>query len=555
MKKFLKFLIIFLVVVIVLPIALLFIFFFDTSKMSVTYDDAFTTEKWSSALVVDSLDNTTTEKRAKFQVTEEDINNFINASIKDNAELKKYMTQLAVDIKDDSYVLNVSGKFLFFETRARFTCTLSKEKVNDKDAYVLKVDKMALGRLSQLKNIVMFFVNQFVVDETIDEATAELHLHSDLANSRLYMYTTDLRDMLNKGMSGGNGTSNFYFAFINDFLDKNLVTVDFYGNESLNVSVNLEPLTGNDFDSSVGSYVAYPMKYEDTKTQLNVNGQTKKLSLDTIREALVYLLDRRDIAVDDLTPISDFLFQGYKGTLPNKSEKLSAIGIANPETYQGFNLASDFSLDDTIKNSVADFSHYNLSGTVFDLVSLRESDINDFLKSQSVFGNKYLLHREVGSEKNKVNYIALDNAYINFFNETAIISVGLNINGLETMITLKMAEDKSNTNTHKLVYNPAKVYFGEEKAKLELSDDSKKVVFDTLAEAVNQDSFKFDNGGNLTISFDAIIDQAINSINSGSPAYDEAYKKFLKEESDMFIMVEGKKITDNSEIVIQAIRR
>ena len=555
MKKFLKFLIIFLVVVIVLPIALLFIFFFDTSKMSVTYDDAFTTEKWSSALVVDSLDNTTTEKRAKFQVTEEDVNNFINASIKDNAELKKYMTQLAVDIKDDSYVLNVSGKFLFFETRARFTCTLSKEKVNDKDAYVLKVDKMALGRLSQLKNIVMFFVNQFVVDETIDEATAELHLHSDLANSRLYMYTTDLRDMLNKGMSGGNGTSNFYFAFINDFLDKNLVTVDFYGNESLNISVNLEPLTGNDFDSSVGSYVAYPMKYEDTKTQLNVNGQTKKLSLDTIREALVYLLDRRDIAVDDLTPISDFLFQGYKGTLPNKSEKLSAIGIANPETYQGFNLASDFSLDDTIKNSVADFSHYNLSGTVFDLVSLRESDINDFLKSQSVFGNKYLLHREVGSEKNKVNYIALDNAYINFFNETAIISVGLNINGLETMITLKMAEDKSNTNTHKLVYNPAKVYFGEEKAKLELSDDSKKVVFDTLAEAVNQDSFKFDNGGNLTISFDAIIDQAINSINSGSPAYDEAYKKFLKEESDMFIMVEGKKITDNSEIVIQAIRR
>ena len=555
MKKFLKFLIIFLVVVIVLPIALLFIFFFDTSKMSVTYDDAFTTEKWSSALVVDSLDNTTTEKRAKFQVTEEDINNFINASIKDNAELKKYMTQLAVDIKDDSYVLNVSGKFLFFETRARFTCTLSKEKVNDKDAYVLKVDKMALGRLSQLKNIVMFFVNQFVVDETIDEATAELHLHSDLANSRLYMYTTDLRDMLNKGMSGGNGTSNFYFAFINDFLDKNLVTVDFYGNESLNVSVNLEPLTGNDYDSSVGNYVAYPMKYEDTKTQLNVNGQTKKLSLDTIREALVYLLDRRDIAVDDLTPISDFLFQGYKGTLPNKSEKLSAIGIANPETYQGFNLASDFSLDDTIKNSVADFSHYNLSGTVFDLVSLRESDINDFLKSQSVFGNKYLLHREVGSEKNKVNYIALDNAYINFFNETAIISVGLNINGLETMITLKMTEDKSNTNTHKLVYNPAKVYFGEEKAKLELSDDSKKVVFDTLAEAVNQDSFKFDNGGNLTISFDAIIDQAINSINSGSPAYDEAYKKFLKEESDMFIMVEGKKITDNSEIVIQAIRR
>ena len=91
MKKFFKGLLLTLVVLIILPIALLFIFVFDTGKMSVEYDNNFSTEDWSKALVVDSLDNTKTNKMMQFKVTESDINNFINASIKDNELLNKYL--------------------------------------------------------------------------------------------------------------------------------------------------------------------------------------------------------------------------------------------------------------------------------------------------------------------------------------------------------------------------------------------------------------------------------------------------------------------------------
>ena len=89
MKKFFKGLLITLVVLIILPIALLFIFVFDTGKMSITYDDNFTQQTMSQKLVVDSLDKTVSDKQIKFSLTEQDINNYIYAGIKNNDKLNQ----------------------------------------------------------------------------------------------------------------------------------------------------------------------------------------------------------------------------------------------------------------------------------------------------------------------------------------------------------------------------------------------------------------------------------------------------------------------------------
>ena len=160
MKKFLKVLIILLIVFVILPVALVFILFFDTGKMKVNYDDNFTKEKWTNALVVDSLDYTKKDKAMSFIVTEADINNLIHSSIKDNAELNKYLSQLAVDITDDHYIISASGRFFFFETRAKIHATMERKLVvsggSQEEAYVFTVDKISLGRLTQLKGIVRF---------------------------------------------------------------------------------------------------------------------------------------------------------------------------------------------------------------------------------------------------------------------------------------------------------------------------------------------------------------------------------------------------------------
>ena len=329
MKKFFKGLLITLVVLIILPIALLFIFVFDTGRMAVTYDDNFTQEAMTKKLAVDSLDHTVDEKLVKFSLTEQDINNYIYAAIKDNDKLNKYLTQLAIDIKDDSYVLNVSGKAWFFETRAKLTTTLSKETVvsadGEKEAFVLTVKKMTLGRLTKLKEVISFFLSRYINNETIDALTAAIHLHSDLKNSKLFIYTEDLREMINKGISGGSGSSDFYFSFINDFLDLNLIKIDFYGGESLSIDVNLERLTGNDYDASLGENVYYPMNYDATTTKLTINGEEKKLSLDVIREALVSLMNQQLINTSNLNAVSDYLFRGYNGTNAPEAN-LTSIG-------------------------------------------------------------------------------------------------------------------------------------------------------------------------------------------------------------------------------------
>ncbi len=560
MKKFFKGLLLTLVVLIILPIALLFIFVFDTGKMAVTYDDNFTQEAMSKKLVVDSLDNTVTDKKVEFSISEQDINNYIHAAIKDNTLLNKYLTQLAIDIKEDSYVLNVSGKAWFFETRAKLTTTLSKETVvsadGEKEAFVLTVKKMTLGRLTKLKEVISFFLSRFINNETIDALTNSIHLHSDLKNSKLFIYTSDLREMINKGISGGSGTSDFYFSFINDFLDLNLINIDFYGGESLNIDVNLERLTGNDYDASLGENVYYPMNYDATTTKLLINGEEKKLSLDVIREALVYLMNQPNPTVNmsNINLVSAFLFNGYNGTNVVNGVDLSPIGITVPETYRGFNLVTSEDIDTILANAISTFDGYSMSLNSFDIAKLKESEINLFMKAQSALGHKFFLQREVSDGQNKINYIALDNAYMNLYGDAAIISVGLNINGLETWTTLKMDADLANTDTHKLVYKPGNLYFGKASENLTVSEESRKVIYETLAEAVDQSSFRFDRDGTMTISFDSLLTNAINGIDTSNPIMSQ-YKTFLQNNADISVTIEGDAVTDNSSVKIQAVRR
>ena len=558
MKKFFKGLLITLVVVIVLPIALVFIFLFDTSKMNVKYDENFVSENWSKNMVVDSLDYTASEKQAKFIVTESDINNMIRSSFKDNKEVNKYLTQFAIDIQDDAYVLNVSGKAFFFETRAKMTTKLSKEKVisadnpEGKDAFVLSVDKIALGRLNHLKVVINFILTRFLNNDTIDALMSPLKIHSDLKNSRLFIYTEDLRKMINDNVNSGSGTQEFYFSFINDFLDSGMVNIDFYGGESLTVAINLEPLTGNDYDATAGENVYYPMNYDETATKLTIDGQEKKLSLDTIRDALVSLIDNQVITLQDASRVSEYLFKGYVGNGYSAPDfNLNSIGILNKETYPGFALVgTDVNIDEIVREGVKTFPDYDPGVNTFEIADLKESQINAYLKSQGIFGHKYFLDREVSSGHSKINYIALDNAYMNFFDKSTILSLGMNINGLETIITLKMKLDETNIDKKKLIYYPEKVYFGKESKNQELSKDTKDLIFDTLAHSVVEaSSVRFGSDGKMTISFDGFINQAINSITANP-----AYKYFLQNDADLSVKVDGNAVTDNASIKIVATR-
>lgn len=558
MKKFLKFLIILLIVFVILPVALVFIFFFDTGKMKVNYDDNFTKEKWTNALVVDSLDNTKKDKAMSFIVTEADINNLIRSSIKDNAELNKYLSQLAVDITDDHYIISASGRYFFFETRAKIHATMERKLVvsgdSQEEAYVFTVDKISLGRLSQLKGIVNFFLKTFLKNSTLDALTASLKIHSDLEHSCLFIYASDMREILNSAVAGNGGSSDFYFAFINDFLDHNLLEFDFYGNEAFTVKVNMDKLTGNDYDT--GEYVCYDMKYDQTTTKLTINGQEKQLSLDTIKEAITALLDQKLIEDNEMSRVSDYLFHGYDGSYKPTAD-LSSIGISEAEkvTYPGFNIVNANSLESTLKAGVSSFENYNTTDPSFDLVKINEKTINDFLKTQNVFGIKYFLSRDLDNGKKKMNYIALDNAYINLYQNKSVITIGLNVNGLETFITLTMDEDTTNTDKTKLVYKPKDVYFGKLEEGLILSDKTEDLIFDTLSNAISSSTFKFDEDGTLTIAFDDIIDQAINMINTGNAAYDDMYKTFLREGSTQSIKVEGNTVQDNANVVITATRK
>ena len=91
---------------------------------------------------------------------------------------------------------------------------------------------------------------------------------------------------------------------------------------------------------------------------------------------------------------------------------LSSIGIPVKETYPGFALVDSSSIDDIMKSAISTFGGYTPSLDTFDIATLTESQINLFLKTQSALGHKYFLQREIADSQNKINYIAIDNAYI-----------------------------------------------------------------------------------------------------------------------------------------------
>ena len=529
--------------------------------MPVEYNDSFNKEEWSKALVVDSLDYAPTDQVARFEVSEADINNFIHSAIKDNAQFNQYVTQLAVDITDDSYIVNLSGKLGFFETRAKLKAKLEKMVVVsngfEAEAYVLTVDNISVGRLTHVKDVALFFLNQFVKNDSLDSAMSSLKVHTDLQNSRLFIYAEDLRELINTvTMGDGAGETAFFFTFINDFLNHGLLEFNFYGNDKFGIDLKLEKLTGNDYGE--GQYVCYNMPYENTTTKISVKGQEKKLSLDVIRDAIVSLLDSGLIQTSEMSAVAEYLFNGYNATHPNApSCDLWPIGILNKDTYVGFrDIYAETSIDNILTSGVATFPDYSDGINSFDLVEIKESDVNEYLKSQHMLGMKYFLERPLVGSTHKVNYIALDNAYINLLEETAVITAGLNINGLETTVTLPMVKNTTESIGSKLVYDAEPLYFGatpESGEPLILDSETETVIFNTLKDSIKDDSFVFLGDGKLEIDFSKIMTQAINSINTGNPIYDAAYKAFLNN-ANYSINVVGNSVDLNTSLKLVANR-
>lgn len=562
MKKFLKVLLILLVVFVVIPVAFAFIFIFDTGKMAVDYDENFNKEEWSKALVVDSLDYAPTEQVARFSVSENDINNFIKDALKDNDQFNEYVTQLAVDITDDSYIINVSGKLSFFETRARLTATLEKMMVAsngfEEEAYVFTVKGLSLGRLTKLKEVIMFFLRQYLNNDTLDALTTSLKIHTDLKNSCIFIYASDLRDLINNvAMGDGAGQNAFFFTFINDFLNQGLLEFNFYGNDKFGIDVKLNKLTGNDYGE--GQYVYYNMPYENTTTKLTINGEQRKLSLDVIRDAIVQLLNNKIIQTTEMSKVSDYLFNGYDpadgGNAP--SGDLSSIGITNKTAYVGFkDVIVETSMDNLFINSVTSYLDFHEGDSQVNFAELKESDVNNYLKSQKMLGMKFFLERTIDGDKHKVNYIALDNAYINLTSNKAIISAGLNINGLETFVTLPMLLNDEESAGATLVYDAEPLYFGatpESGESLVLEQETEELIFKTLGESMTDGSFVFMENGKLKIDFSAIRSQAINSVNTGNAVYDAMYKAFLNN-ANFEVNVVGDDVSANSSIKLVANR-
>ena len=558
-KGWLVGLVIFLLIFIVIPGSLALLCY-DTGMMDITYDENFDKNHFTSSLVNDSFDNVKDDGYLKFSVSESDINNLIYSTYKDNTQLRKYLKQFAIDVKEDTYVFNISAKLGFYQTKLKITTRLEKTMIEnshgvEEEAYSFAIKDIKLGKLPIAKGLTKFVLKKAISEEVINSFyNSPLKLNVDIDNLRLYIFTSDFSSVINESMANAGGSSDygsFLASFIDDFLKSQLLDFDFYSNDSLTAQIDLNKIAGNDYDE--GQYVCYTMPYESTSTKLTFGGEQKKLSLDTIRDALVVLLNNGLIQKGQMNEVSEYLFNGYHDSNAPACD-LSIIGINNKNTYKGFNLYGSTSIDTMVTNSVSDFNGYNPMMNSFQIASITESDINQYLHSQRIFGNKFFLTNKVEENDYKSSYVAFDNAYLNLTTNNAVISVGVNVNGFETILTMLLDKDDNASGGSKLVYNTSELYFGDTKEggeRISASDGTKSLMFQTLGSSVNCSSFSFSSDGKMTIDFSALVNQATTLIS----ASEFEYKEFLlNSNTTIDVSVDGNNIADNSVIKIVANR-
>jgi hypothetical protein len=155
------------------------------------------------------------------------------------------------------------------------------------------------------------------------------------------------------------------------------------------------------------------------------------------------------------------------------------------------------------------FSPTNTSGEVI----ITEQDINNYLKMSEVFGNSIIFHRQDG-ESYKVNYITVDNFYVNLYTNSlgsyADFVVGLNITGYEIMASITCEVSTHNGSELRFDLKNASYRLGD----IEIDSALKEKFVDYLASGLSHgddDTISLSsNRENLIISFNHAL-QASNA--------------------------------------------
>jgi hypothetical protein len=456
-------------IVIVLPISLVYGLFFDSSTKDVKKDENFTMEKFGETIIVDSLDFASLEDhKISFQIKEEYLNQALLLASEDmDPTLSKYLKKIYVDFQEDCYKFYIDLEVPLFKTRA---CLITKLESNS-EGFAFIIKDVKVGRLGGFYWVLEKFVDDSMLNDIF--ASTGLSIKADIENHQLtYSLNSLIHDLKNMGVIE---TGSFFFKMMSDFLsNEQLVSYDFYSNDSMSIDIDLTKLHQNQF--------------VDANYDLN-------LDLLAIKNATETHINNNPTFTKTTDNIQSFFEQTFRNTY---ASKLTGHKSIKNIAIEQINAAQLTSVGDSVN------------------VVIQEKEINDYFSISEIIGDTVIFHRDT-TTGHKVNFVTIDNFYTNMYKDStgsyADFVIGLNISGYETVATIETKLVTTSGTTMEFEFTEHAFNFGA----VELDGELKNSFIDYLSTGLShsEDStIKLSNDKqSIIVDFaDAISDSIYSTI-------------------------------------------
>ncbi|MBO4286026.1 MAG: hypothetical protein J5880_01680 [Bacilli bacterium] len=544
-------------VVVILPIGLIFAFFFDPTHTTSEELGVKTTgaaqENIAQELLVDLFDYTddaTMNNSLSISIKEQEVNQLLYDNLLSTLDenTRSVVPQAYLDVGQDNYTFLVElNAFGFFKTRVKLVTSL--EMSDNPKGLRFNVDDLKIGRLGRFDDIAFNIlksnnVTDSQIAKTINDSlplTLESHLFEDTKTHYLFYphdnFVSDLNNMITID------SISFFKDFLIDMVSQRKFTFDFYKDKGVHGLMSLQDFHDN---ATYGSYDDYVIDF-GAKQAINQylptllkNGNVNKATVDTVSRFISYgynqLSDSEKATIDSASYLPAVLGKSISEYTAERETKFATKGAALADVKPIENVVSEQVSDALTVARCAEILANN-GGNVVD-ASVNEIQLHDVLKSNDLVGYGKVFYRQKDDGSYKLSYVAVDNLYVNIVNNNIYFVVGVNINGYEVSMILTSIIQSGGEGKMYFKLDGNNTYFGNYRIPLGLFNSFTSLLGDAIS---SSSWFSFDKTNNR---FVVDFSKAIN---------DNEQIKFLKANGlniDIGISAVGASIADNGYLSI-----
>ena len=473
-----------LVILIVPPIALV-AFAYDGRTNTTQYKET-TMEEVGSRAFIRGLNNISDNGILGVSITKNDINGIIVHILKENSNIQGIENIYILTHGEEATVYLEAA---FQKYRTRFSIKTSLNTIDE--YFIMNIKEFKLGSIALTKDMALKIFNALHIDVSKKMDMDKFTL--DFENWQI----TLSKDLMFSSLESGSGQNDFIAKAFKMIEDNQLIAFDTSSDNLIDMNVNLGKLHNSEYLTNDDDhlFINKPSSiYANTgvdEIKAEIGGKLNKL--------LPYL------NANNINSVFQFLFRGYdycdeqtKNVIVNldnqHAEAFLSAGIPDVTTYTAYMAKLQRESGNIMGNAKAQVNYASIDSQKTCL--LYEKDINSYFRSLGLIGYSIVVYHE-SDDGLEYAYILVDNFYCNIIDNTLYFTVGLNMNGYETNLVLRLDQHSVSTEPSKIYFKISNIYFGEVDAT-ELLD----TIVDLLKTNVaGNDTFGFVSDSEYTYFF------------------------------------------------------